>query len=105
LEAEIAGTRAASFAAGSLKPKAQKVKLKAGGNMRYVVPQMVTFGEAVVISMRAREPAEKIHIRVGNILTKYFRIIIPSQMVRLEISSSAWTKMDHEQHELIVSCD
>lgn len=105
LEAEIAGTSAASFSAGSLKPMVQKVNLKAGVNIRYVVPQMVTFGEEVVISIRAREPAEKIHIRVGNIVKKYFRIIKPSQMVRLEISSSAWTKMNYEQHELIVSCD
>ncbi|MFC1863673.1 NAD(P)/FAD-dependent oxidoreductase [Thermodesulfobacteriota bacterium] len=104
-EAEIGGTSAASFAAGNLKPMALKVNLKAGGNMRYVVPQMVTFGEEVVISMRAREPAEKIHIRFGNIVNKYFRIIKPGQMVRLEISSSAWAKMVYDHRELIVSCE
>jgi NADPH-dependent 2,4-dienoyl-CoA reductase/sulfur reductase-like enzyme len=105
LEAEIAGKSAASFAAGSLKPMVQKVRLKAGQNIRYVVPQMVTFGEEVVISIRAREPAEKIHIRVGDIVDKYFRIIKPSQMVRLELPSSAWAKMKNQQHELVVSCD
>lgn len=106
LEAEIAGLNAAVFAReGEKKARGSRVKMKAGENIRYVVPQVVAMGEDVIISTRAMKPLERARIRVGSILKKDFRVLKPSQLVRLAVSSSEWQRLNISTDEIIVSCE
>ena len=104
-EGEAAGVSAAAFAVGKAPPRKSKVHLKAGENIRYIVPQTVIAGEEVNLSMRVREPAEKVRIKVGDILTKGLRAVKPSEMVKVAISSKEWENPSGEICELVVSCE
>jgi NADPH-dependent 2,4-dienoyl-CoA reductase/sulfur reductase-like enzyme len=104
LEAETAGARAAQFARGEKKAPGAQVNLKAGNNVRYVVPQTVTAGEDVTLSLRVKEPAEKIRLKVGEILTRGFMVVKPGQMVKVALSAKDWQKLPAGLNELTVSC-
>jgi hypothetical protein len=104
-EAEIAGAGAASFVMGKAKLKKHRVRLGTGKNIMYIIPQTVTRGEEVILSMRVKEPAEKVQLKLGQILTKNLRVVKPSEMVQITISSKEWQKMDGETDELEISCE
>jgi NADPH-dependent 2,4-dienoyl-CoA reductase/sulfur reductase-like enzyme len=104
-EAEIAGASAANFAMEKVTPKKPKVSLRAGENIRYIMPQTITAGEEVTLSMRVKEPAEKVRLKVGHILTKVLRVVKPSEMVQVAISSQEWQKISGEINELVVDCE
>ena len=104
-EAEIAGASAANFAMGKMSPPKPKLSLRAGVNIRYIMPQTITFGEEVTLAMRVKEPAEKVRIKVGPILTKGLRVVKPSEMVQVTISSQEWQKISFEINELVVDCE
>jgi NADPH-dependent 2,4-dienoyl-CoA reductase/sulfur reductase-like enzyme len=105
LEAELAGAMAASYAMGNIKSGKSKVHFTAGENVRYVVPQTVSFGDEVTVSLRVMEPAEKVRLKVGNIISKPFRVVKPSQMVRIAITAKDWQNTDKEFSECVVSCE
>ena len=105
LEAESAGASAADFAMGKIKSGKHKVSLMAGENVRSVIPQAVIAGEHVTLSIRVKEPAEKVKLRVGQILTKSLRVVKPSQMVRIAIPPRGWQKISSEIDELVVRCE
>ena len=104
-EAEIAGTSAANFAMGKIPTQKPKLRLRAGENIRYIMPQTINLGEEVTLSMRVKEPADKVRIKVGPILTKGFRVVKPSEMVQVTISSQEWQKISFEINELVVDCE
>lgn len=100
-----AGSSAANFAMGKAITKNPKISLRAGENIRCIVPQSITAGQEVTLSMRVKEPAEKVRVKVGDILTKGLRAVKPSEMVKLTISSKEWSKMTDEVNEFVVSCE
>lgn len=104
LEGELAGASAADFAMGKPILKGRAVQLKAGENVRYIVPQTVFAGQDAILSLRVKEPAERVRLEVGGILSKGFRAVRPGQMVRVAISRKEWQKMSGEVRELVVSC-
>jgi NADPH-dependent 2,4-dienoyl-CoA reductase/sulfur reductase-like enzyme len=104
-EAEIAGASAANFAMGKALPEKLKIYLKPAENIRYIVPQTVTVGEEVNLSMRVKEPIEKARLKVGDILTKRLRVVTPSGMLKITISSEEWEGISSEITELAVSCE
>jgi NADPH-dependent 2,4-dienoyl-CoA reductase/sulfur reductase-like enzyme len=104
-EAEFAGICAAGFALGKTSPKKAEVSLKAGANIRYIVPQRIKVGEEVTLSARVKEPAEKVRFKVGPVLTKSLRAVKPSEMVRINVSKADWQKSDVNTGELIISCE
>ncbi|MDD5702870.1 MAG: FAD-dependent oxidoreductase [Dehalococcoidales bacterium] len=104
LEAEYAGASAADYVRGKGISSGHKINIKAESNIRYIVPQTVAAGENVVLSLRVKEPAEKVRLQVGNILTQAFRVVKPSQMIKLELTSKEWQKMEGEVKELKVNC-
>ena len=92
-EAEIAGASAADFSMRNLTPQKPKVSLRAGENIRYIMPHTITPGEEVTLSMRVKEPAEKIRIKAGSVLTKGLRVVKPSEMIQVTISSQDWQSL------------
>lgn len=104
-EGEIAGSSAAAFAMGKAMPKKSKIGLKAGENVRYLVPQNVTFGEEVTLCLRVKEPAEKVRLSVGAMASKGLRAVKPSEMVKLTISCEQWERVNGDISEIVVSCE
>ena len=63
-----------------------------------------TAGDDVSLSIRVKEPAEKVCLTVGDILRKNLRIVKPSEMVKVHISPREYGHLDEGTVELLVSC-
>jgi NADPH-dependent 2,4-dienoyl-CoA reductase/sulfur reductase-like enzyme len=105
LEAEAAGARAADYAIGKASPAGRKISLKAGENIRYVVPHTICTEQGVTLSMRVREPGEKMRLRVGDILTKSLRVVKPSEMLKVELSREQLGKLDETTAEIEIGVE
>lgn len=86
LESEMAGAGAASRATGKLPSDWRKISLKAGENVRYIVPHTICAQKETTISLRVREPAEKVTVIIGNVLTKSMRVVKPSEMLKINLA-------------------
>jgi thioredoxin reductase len=103
-EGEVAGASAANFAMGKAILRKPKISLRAGENVRCIVPQSITAGKEVTLSIRVKEPAEKVRLTVGDILTKGLQAVKPSEMVKITISSKEWVKMRGGINEFVICC-
>ncbi|MBW1800115.1 MAG: FAD-dependent oxidoreductase [Deltaproteobacteria bacterium] len=92
-EGEIAGAHAGAYATGKITPEGRKVEMAAGENIRYVVPNTISTGDAVDLYMRVNEPNEKVSIRVGDVVEKKVRVVKPSEMVKVELSPEDLSKI------------
>jgi len=89
---------------GKLLSGKSRINLRAGENVRYVVPHSVTAGKEVTVSLRVKEPSQNVRLRVGGILSKAIRAVKPSEMVKATITSGEWEKMKVGVEEMVVSC-
>lgn len=105
-EGEIAGSAAAQYALGRVRPKGRAVELIAGEGIRYVVPNAIRTDKEVVLYMRVGEPAEKVSIRIGKTIEKKMRVVKPSEMVKVEISQEELSRIaDSAENRLKVVCE
>jgi NADPH-dependent 2,4-dienoyl-CoA reductase/sulfur reductase-like enzyme len=104
-EAEMAGTGAAAFITEGKKPGKPRVRLIAGKNIRYVIPQEVNIGDEVTLSLRVREPNEKVRLSVGNILTRGLRVVKPGQMIQVTVAAKDWCKKSSKVDEMVINCE
>jgi NADPH-dependent 2,4-dienoyl-CoA reductase/sulfur reductase-like enzyme len=104
-ESEVAGESAARFAAGKKLAAGAGIKLKAGKNIRYVVPHSVSGNEDVTLYMRVREPQQNVRVRIGDIASKAELIVKPSSMLKIEISSEQWKGFGKKAKEVVVDCE
>ena len=104
LESEVAGASAARFAIGE-KPASQAgIKLRAGRNIRYIVPHTISGKEDVTLYMRVREPEENVRIKVGDIVSKSELIVKPSSMIKVDISAEQLKSLGEGSKEVVVDC-
>lgn len=104
-EAEEAGTNAADYIMGKVKPSERKITLKAERNVRYVVPESITGEREVTLYLRVNKPEEKVELRIGDIYRKFFRAVIPSEMLKVSLSNKEFKKLKKETEELVVNCE
>lgn len=104
LEGEIAGASAANAALANVISANRKINLKAGKNIRYVVPQTISAQKETTLSIRVREPAEKVMLRIGGILSKPLRVVKPSEMLRIKLSLDQLQGLQEGIKDLEVSC-
>jgi NADPH-dependent 2,4-dienoyl-CoA reductase/sulfur reductase-like enzyme len=104
-EAERAGGFAAAFVMGGIKREKTRVRLVAGGNIRYIVPQVVNIGEGFTLSLRVKEPAENVRLKVGNFFNQNLRFVTPSQMVQLTVAAEDWNKVKCDADNLVIDCE
>ncbi len=102
-EAELAGEAAARFAKGERMAEGQ-VSFKPGRNIRYVAPQKISGENDVTLYMRVREPEEKVQVKVGDVASKKFMGVKPSEMIKLDISSDKLKKIKEGTTEISVDC-
>jgi thioredoxin reductase len=102
-EGELAGESAARFASGAVETGA-KIRLKAGHNIRYIVPQTVNGLNKVTLYMRVSDMEENVRLQIGGLLNKELRVVKPSEMLKIEITPEQLKKVDKTQ-EIVVSCN
>jgi NADPH-dependent 2,4-dienoyl-CoA reductase/sulfur reductase-like enzyme len=105
LESEVAGACATDYAMGKVPPAKRKISLKAGENIRYIVPHTIGAEKEVTLSMRVREPGEKVRLRIGDILTKSLRVVKPSEMLKVNLSLEQLGKIGERTNEVEVICE
>lgn len=91
-EARLAGRSAALYLKNSFKNDANKINLKPGNGLSYVLPQFILENslEDVVIKFRVRKPVtdQVVMVKAGdNVLMKVIKpVLIPSEMVMIKLS-------------------
>ncbi len=95
-EGEIAGKAAAKYIKGELQEREKLVKVEAGENVRYVVPQIIRkkgFEENIKLCFRVKEVQKNISVKTfaddKEICSVKQRIVRPPEMLSVNVSSSA----------------
>jgi NADPH-dependent 2,4-dienoyl-CoA reductase/sulfur reductase-like enzyme len=105
-EGEIAGSYAGRYALGEVKPKKRKVEIVAGEGIRYVVPNAIDTEEEFELYMRVKEPAEKVSIKVGEVIEKKMKVVKPSEMLKVKVSQEDLSKIARSgEDKLTVYCE
>jgi len=104
-ESKIAGASAARFALEEKPLGKGEIALRAGRNIRYIVPHTVTGERYVTLYMRVNEPEEMVRLRVGNVMTKAFMVVKPSEMLKIDLTLSQLSKLKEGTKELTVDCE
>ncbi len=103
-ESEMAGIKAARFALEGKVPEGN-IKLRAGKNLRYVIPQTVSGEEDTTVYLRVNEPARNVKIKVGELKATGTRLgVKPSSMETVTIPASELKKIKGETGEIVVDC-
>ncbi len=103
-EAEIAGAAAAEFADKGKLKAARAVRVVPGKNIKYVVPQYISGKDDVTLYMRVAEPGMKATVKVGDVISKRYRTVRPSEMVIIDIKADR-LKESGVGEELVVDCE
>ncbi len=102
-EAELAGAAAASYADKGKIKRADQIRMVAGENIKYVVPQYISGKDDVTLHLRVSRPGLRANLKVGNILSKRFRSVRPSEMIILDIKAEK-LRDARTLKELVVDC-
>lgn len=105
MESEIAGKSAAQFASNGKTDGFDTIAIGRKGNVNYVVPQRITkkdlsSGE-INIFLRVREPKEKAKIVIGEEVVKTYKVVRPSEMIKIEMSQDELLRFK-DKTEIIV---
>jgi NADPH-dependent 2,4-dienoyl-CoA reductase/sulfur reductase-like enzyme len=92
-EGEIAGEAAAKYINGSPET-GTSVKIVAGNNIRFVVPNFITRTDHVTLYARATQPMRDVTVSLsGGIINIKKQIVKPSEMIELELDSEKLKKI------------
>lgn len=103
-ESELAGESAASFAMGAKLKEGVKIAIKPGQNIRYVVPQTISGEREVTLYMRVKDMEEGVRLKIGDIMEKTLRVVKPSEMLKIELSTTQLKKLAKGTKELVINC-
>lgn len=103
-ESELAGESAARSAMGG-KGAQGKINLKAGRNIRYIVPQTISGQNKVTLYMRVNDMEEGVRLKIGNIMSKGLRVVKPSEMLKVELTPEQLEKLKEGTSEITVDCE
>jgi NADPH-dependent 2,4-dienoyl-CoA reductase/sulfur reductase-like enzyme len=103
-EAARAGTYAAEYAMAKTKPSERRINLRAGTNIKYIVPHNISGENEVSLYMRVKQPADKVSLHVGNIFRKALRAVRPSEMLKVSLSAKELNKLPADTDELVIRC-
>jgi len=104
-ESELAGASAAMFAMGTKWPETWKIALKSGRNIRYVVPHTISGERELTLYMRVGEVEEGVRLKIGGIASKALRVVKPSEMLKVELSTAQLKKLKRGTKEMVVDCE
>jgi NADPH-dependent 2,4-dienoyl-CoA reductase/sulfur reductase-like enzyme len=99
---ESAAGNAIKYIDGALAAK-RNIAVKAGKNIRYVVPnQVVTSGRTVSFYMRVKWPLRDATVNIGNICHKKFPFVRPSEQIRIDLAPEV---LQNVPDELVINCE
>ncbi|HYA22434.1 MAG TPA: FAD-dependent oxidoreductase [Thermoproteota archaeon] len=87
-----AGSSAAKFARGELETLRNRVRMRPGSGVRYVVPQIISGDRPVTVYLRVRNPVRNATIRAGDIAFP-LRAARPAETVTLEFTERRIEKL------------
>ncbi len=100
---ELAGENAANYALDKLTPLTRKIVLKAGQNVRYVVPQIISGEEPVALFLRVRKPMQNVKVKIGSLIMP-IRAVRPPETVVLRLTEKRLENLGKEK-ELTVNIE
>lgn len=101
--AALAAVNAAKYVEGE-SSQDLNIKVKAGKNIRYVVPNEITKEQdKVTFFMRVTWPLNNATVKIGDLYKKKFLFARPSEQIRIDLPMDMFTKLNNE--EIVVSCD
>jgi len=100
---ELAGESAARYVLDQLPPLTKRITLKAGDNVRSVVPQIIGGKEPVTLHLRVRKPMRDVKVTIGNLIIPK-RVVKPPEMVVVNLTRQALEKLE-KKDELKVSIE
>lgn len=98
---ELAGESAARYVLNELPPLRTKITLKAGDNVKSVVPQIISGDEPVTLHLRVKKPMRNVKVKMGN-LSISKRVVRPPEMVVINLTEKAIEKLE-KKDEIKVS--
>ncbi len=83
-ESLLAGRFAGEWAQGVRRPM-DNIRLVPGDNVRYCIPHTLSPEREHTIYMRCKEAMKPCRIRVGNLMEKTLRFVVPAEMIMFKI--------------------
>ena len=99
----MAGESAARYVLNELPPLRKKIALKAGDNVKSVVPQIISGKKPVTLHLRLEKPMRNVTVKMGN-LSVPKRVVRPPEMVVINLNEKALGKLE-KRDELEVSVE
>jgi len=97
---ELAGESAARYVLNELPPLRRKITLKAGDNVKSVVPQIISGEEPVTLHLRVKKPMRNVKVKIGN-LTIPKRAVRPPEMVVINLAEKALEKLEKKDESKV----
>lgn len=85
-ESERAGQFAGRYAVGTGEEAPRRIKIKAGDNIRYIVPHEVSTTEPVEFFMRVQRPEDNVTLDVGGLRSVRKQSVRPSEMLDIKLT-------------------
>jgi len=102
---ETAGKNAAKKVLGELSPLKRKIHLEPMGNIRYVVPQIISGEKPLTLFSRVKKPAFNAKIVIGERILIHKRAVKPPELVTIQLTSESLRKIPIEKNELTVNME
>ena len=103
LDGERAGESVLKYIDGKLKKGPREIEVLLGNNIKSVVPQKIVGPEEVELSLRVKQPVEGAEILVGERFRKKYRVLTPTEIVKVVLKPSDLTECV-ESGKVTVSC-
>lgn len=103
-EAEIAAEGAVRFARGE-RAEGREINLRPGRNIRYVVPQRLRGRGPATLFLRVQEMEEGVRVKVGDLWSKAFRVVKPSEQIRVDLGAEDLERLPEDVKEIEVTCE
>ena len=100
---ELAGESAARHVLNELPSLRKKIALKAGDNVKSVVPQIISGEEPVALHLRVKKPMRNVKVKMGN-LSIPKSVVRPPEMVVINLTEKALEKLE-KRDELEISIE
>jgi len=102
---ETAGKNAAKKVLGELQPLERRIHLKPVGNIRYVVPQIISGQKPLTLFSRVKKPAFNAKIIVGEGISIHKRAVKPPEIVTIELTSESLKNLSAKRKVLTVKME
>jgi len=96
-EGELSGKNASKRVRGELPPPKRRISLRAEGNIRYVVPQIISGERPLTLYSRVKRPAFNAEIKVGQNIVVRKRVVKPAELVDIELTARRLKELGKEE--------